>query len=348
MNEPPPGDPGRAGPPGADLAHRLLAAAAAWLPAGRGDWGRAMLAELDQVRGRPARWAFALGAARACLMAPRAVRPAWHAIVVAGGAAAAGGAIHALAPGAGVIAAAVIPGLPALCVLAILARRPAGHVSGAGRVIQVIAVAAIAACAVLALRQDVLYPPPAAGRGGWEISLLFAVGLTGYMWLALCQPPALAARRPGCIFGLAASLIVAAAVLLFGQLGVPGTALGAALLAVALATCLAARHAGLLRNLIAAALWQAVLLTGPALFIVQVTATSAAIRLDARDPQTIAEAHSQGAASVLAWAGQDNLGGAVFIMTYICLVSLVVGITSARLQQQAARRPPAHPVGQDI
>ena len=346
MSEPPPGDPGRAGPPGADLAHRLLAAAAGWLPAGRGGWGRAMLAELDQVRGRPARWAFALGAARACLMAPRAVRPAWPAIVVAGGAAAAGGAIHALAPGAGVIAAAVIPGLPALCVLAILARRPAGHVSGAGRVIQVIAVAAVAACAVLALRQDVLYPPPAAGRGGWAISLLLAAGLTGYLWLALRWPSAPAAGRPGSIFGLAAALIVAAAVL-SGQLGVPGTALGAALLAAALAAGAAARHAGVLRNLIAAALWQAVLLTGPALFIVQVTATSAAISLDARDSQTIAEAHSQGAASVLAWAGQDNLGGAVFIMAYICLISLVVGITSARLRQQAARRPPAHPAGQD-
>ena len=346
MSEPPPGDPGRAGPPGADLAHRLLAAAAGWLQAGRGGWGRAMLAELDQVRGRPARWAFALGAARACLMAPRAVRPAWPAIVVAGGAAAAGGAIHALAPGAGVIAAAVIPGLPALCVLAILARRPAGHVSGAGRVIQVIAVAAVAACAVLALRQDVLYPPPAAGRGGWAISLLLAAGLTGYLWLALRWPSAPAAGRPGSIFGLAAALIVAAAVL-SGQLGVPGTALGAALLAAALAAGAAARHAGVLRNLIAAALWQAVLLTGPALFIVQVTATSAAISLDARDSQTIAEAHSQGAASVLAWAGQDNLGGAVFIMAYICLISLVVGITSARLRQQAARRPPAHPAGQD-
>jgi hypothetical protein len=339
MNEPPPGDPGRTRPPDADLARRLLAAAAAWLPAGRGGWGRAMLAELDQVQGRPARRAFALGAARACLIAPRAVRPAWHAIVVAGGAAAAGGAIHVLAPAAGVTAAAVIPGLPALCVLAILARRPPGHVSGAGRVIQVIVVAAIAACAVLALRQDVLYPPPAAGRGGWEISLLFAAGLTGYVWLALRRLPAPAVGRSGGIFGLAVALIVAAAILL-GQLGVPGTALGAALLTVALAACLAARHTGLLRNLIAAVLWQAVLLTGPALFIVQMTATSGAISLDARDPQTIAQAHSQGAASVLAWAGQDNLGGAVFIMAYICLISLIVGITSAR-------RPPAHPVGQD-
>ena len=138
-----------------------------------------------------------------------------------------------------------------------------------------------------------------------------------------------------------------AAAVLFGQLGVPGTALRAGLLAAALAACTAAWHVGLLRNLIAAALWRAVLLTGPALFIVQMTATSAAISLDARDPQTVAEAHSQGAASVLAWAGQDNLGGAVFIMAYICLISLVVGITSARLQQRAARRPPTHPASQD-
>ena len=99
---------------------------------------------------------------------------------------------------------------------------------------------------------------------------------------------------------------------------------------------------------LAAALWQAVPLTGPALFIVlQMTTAPGAVSLDARNPQTIAEARSQGAASVLAWAGQDNLGGLVFMLTYVCLISLAVGIAVAGSQQQAARRPPPHPSGQD-
>jgi hypothetical protein len=55
-------------PPG-----RLLAVAVASLPAHRRDWGAAMLAELAEVRGRPARWRFALSCARATLRLP----PLW-------------------------------------------------------------------------------------------------------------------------------------------------------------------------------------------------------------------------------------------------------------------------------
>ena len=51
---------------------RLLAAAAAALPAGRRDWGAAMAAELAQVpmQERAARWRFAAGCARAAVFPP--------------------------------------------------------------------------------------------------------------------------------------------------------------------------------------------------------------------------------------------------------------------------------------
>jgi hypothetical protein len=52
-------------PPG-----RLLAAAVATLPDHRREWGMAMNAELAEVRGRAARWRFALSSARAALRLP--------------------------------------------------------------------------------------------------------------------------------------------------------------------------------------------------------------------------------------------------------------------------------------
>jgi len=57
---------------------RLLAAAAATLPAGRRDWGEAMAAELAQVpvQERAARWRFAAGCARAAIFPPGGSRAA--------------------------------------------------------------------------------------------------------------------------------------------------------------------------------------------------------------------------------------------------------------------------------
>jgi hypothetical protein len=54
---------------------RLLAVAVRALPEGRSDWHAAMLAELDQVSGRRARWTFALGCAWAAIFPPRVDEP---------------------------------------------------------------------------------------------------------------------------------------------------------------------------------------------------------------------------------------------------------------------------------
>jgi hypothetical protein len=47
-----------------DAPRRIVALAARALPSARADWGAAMVAELDHVDGRGARWRFALGCAR--------------------------------------------------------------------------------------------------------------------------------------------------------------------------------------------------------------------------------------------------------------------------------------------
>jgi hypothetical protein len=57
-----------------DPPERLLAAAVAVLPERRHEWGRAVIAELAEVQGRPARWRFALSGVRAVLWLPLAGR----------------------------------------------------------------------------------------------------------------------------------------------------------------------------------------------------------------------------------------------------------------------------------
>lgn len=55
-----------------DLPQRLLGAAVRLLTGARREWGAAMLAELNHVHGRFARWQFALGCAKVALCPPAA------------------------------------------------------------------------------------------------------------------------------------------------------------------------------------------------------------------------------------------------------------------------------------
>ena len=85
-----------------DLPGRLLAAAVAALPERRRAWGRAMTAELAEVRGRSARWRFALSSVRATLWLPPA--GGWPMLalvtgVVVAATTAAGPAVGASVPG---------------------------------------------------------------------------------------------------------------------------------------------------------------------------------------------------------------------------------------------------------
>ncbi len=55
----------------ADMPRLLLTIAVRRMPAERGEWGAAMLAELAQLQNPFTRWRFALGCARVALLAPR-------------------------------------------------------------------------------------------------------------------------------------------------------------------------------------------------------------------------------------------------------------------------------------
>jgi hypothetical protein len=90
-------------PPG-----RLLAMAVAALPEGRGQWGRAMTAELAEITERSARWRFALSSIRGTLW----LRPAagWPALAVVAA------SVVAAAVAAGPTIGAAVPGLQAFAV----------------------------------------------------------------------------------------------------------------------------------------------------------------------------------------------------------------------------------------
>lgn len=57
-------------PHGGDGPGRLLATAVEHMPTERIEWGKAMLAELSEVRGRAGRWSFALSCSRVALFPP--------------------------------------------------------------------------------------------------------------------------------------------------------------------------------------------------------------------------------------------------------------------------------------
>jgi hypothetical protein len=135
-----PGTGGGVGPPDRDLAAWFLGTVTAWMPVGRRDWGRAMVAELDEIPGFWARWQFALGAARAVLAPPRVSGPPLLTLplLTVGACVAAAVGIYAAAPAAGLFAV-LLPVLLAGCLLRMRATpRPAGQAPGFGLIIQVV------------------------------------------------------------------------------------------------------------------------------------------------------------------------------------------------------------------
>jgi hypothetical protein len=298
-----------------------------------------MLAELDHVAGRRARWGFALGAARAVLAPARSRQLAAMALA----AAAAGVVIRVLLPGAGLTAAVAIPGLPALCAWVALAMPDPPPAASAGRAAQVIAVAAILACPVLALREIGHYPGQ-AGSGavsyaGPVMTVMFAAELGACLLLVLRRPALLGAGRnsglPGLAAALAAGWVLAASQPPAGQSGSPvlttavaATVLGALLSAGALGALPGlALHRGLgpsLRAGVGELLW-GVLLSVPAAFIaVLLTTSRSAIAAEAGQPVFISEASRQGATSIMAWIAHDDLGGAVVMFTVLSAVAAVI------------------------
>jgi hypothetical protein len=335
-----------AGPSG-DWPGRLLAEVSARTPIGRSDWGRAMLAELEQVEGFRARWTFAAGSARAMLLPALAARPGVVTLTLAGA------SLVVLLPVAGPLVAFILPGTLAVCVLAALAPPGSGRVAltAPARAGQVFALGGVLACLLLAVRLVTFNLGLA--RGGWgglTICVIFAAELLSYVLLLLRRPEPLGAGRYSGIPGLLAALATGATFLVSQPPGgesdnpvvdpaVIAVALAAPVAAAALAAALEQRghSAPRLRGFAAELLW-AWLLTGPVVFIALLLATTpGAISAEAADPGIILEAHQQGATNVLAWVAGDDLGGAVVVFTALYLVSVLSFLVGNALSQLLAR-----------
>jgi len=196
---------------GMDLPGRLLAVAVAALPERRREWGRAMLAELAQVRGRSARWRFALSSVGAMLLLPPA--GGWPLLalvagVVVASVAAAGPAVGAAVPGLRVFAVSFTGLVGAMVVLAVArSRRPRLRLPvPAPTVLVTGGVAASIAETVIFLHREpdaAEYLPPAA-------AVYLAAVLAGCLWIALAAPRWLGTSRLAPHLGAAAAVVFAA------------------------------------------------------------------------------------------------------------------------------------------
>jgi hypothetical protein len=200
-----------------DLPGRLLAAAVAALPERRREWGRAMTAELAEVRGRSARWWFALSSVRATLWLPPAGGWPVLALVtwaVVAATTAAGPAVGAAVPGLRVFAVTFTGLVGAMVVLAVArSRRPRLPVP-APTVLVTAGVAASIAVTVIFLRREPTaaqyLPPPAA--------VYLAAVLAGCLWVAAASPRCLGASRLAPHLGAAAAVVFAAWFLLTNRI----------------------------------------------------------------------------------------------------------------------------------
>ena len=192
-----------------DPPQQLLAAAVAVLPERRREWGRAMMAELAAVRGRSARWRFALSSVRATLWLPPASRRPVLVLVAGAGVAAtatAGPTVGVALPSLRVFAVTFTGLVAAMAVLAVARPRrrrlwvpaPTALVTGG--------VVAAVAMTVIVLRREPTeteYLPPAA-------AICLAAVLAGCLCVAAAAPWRLDGDRFAPRLGAAAGVVFTA------------------------------------------------------------------------------------------------------------------------------------------
>jgi hypothetical protein len=195
-----------------DPPERLLAVAVATLPGHRREWGMAMHAELAEVRGRWARWQFALSSARAALRLPSGGWPVLALVtgVAAAAVAAAGVAVEAAVPGLGVFAVSFAGLVGAMVVLAVARVRRMRLPVPAPTLLVAGGVAAAITLTVIFLLRD-----PAAARYLPRANAVFlAAVLAGCLWIAVAAPRSLGTDRLAPHLGVAAGVVLVAGQLL--------------------------------------------------------------------------------------------------------------------------------------
>jgi hypothetical protein len=223
-----------------------------------------MVGELAEVRGRSARWGFALSTARAALWTPPA--RGWPVlgpvtVVIVASVAAAGPAVGAAVPGLAVFAVAFTALLGAMVLLAVAhARRPRLPAPGA-TLVAISGVAASIAVTVVLLRRE----PAAADYLPWGAAVCFAAVLAGCLWIALAAPRALGTGLLAPHLGVVGGIVFAAWFLLVNRLDgaeppvvvvlLVGIVLAAAPGAVFFVPAFVAGRAGSLRAGVQAVVW---------------------------------------------------------------------------------------------
>jgi hypothetical protein len=342
---------------GHDRARSLLSLAVRRLPPDRRDWGQAMLAELDQLQGRAARWRFTLGCVRVALAPPRAAPSPGLAVraAVVGGAAGVGLGIYLVSPAMRVFAV-LFSVLLAGCVwIALVRSREAiPHQGNSGRILRAVLLIGVAGGVGVVLYGVVRYP--GAVGDPWDpvlvlLSVVLAAMLTGYVWLALVPPRAatshiVVVRRYGLVGGLlVGGLPVAGGVAAEFGYGKPlaGWSWLAAALAAVAGGALAGRSSGAARAGLEAGLWTG-LVGALILLVVGMSATYAAAgagRLIPSDASTIGAFQDSGLPDVTTYAVGDNLGGSIMLLVWIPLLSVAVGAVGGALGASRPRRTPA-------
>jgi hypothetical protein len=196
----------RSGMSAMDPPGRLLAAAVVALPERRREWGNAMMAELTEVRGRSARWHFALSSARATLCLPPA--GGWPVLALAAGAVVAsvpavGSAVGTAVPGLKVFAVTFTGLVGAMVVLAVARSRRLRLPVPVPTVLVVSGVAASIAAVVIFLRRE----PTAAQHLPPSEAVSLAAVLAGCLWVAVAPPRWLGVNRLAPHLGAAAAVV---------------------------------------------------------------------------------------------------------------------------------------------
>jgi len=327
----------------------LLAVAVAMLPDGRREWGAGMSAELAQLNSPSSRWWFALGCARVALLPPNSRRLPVIAVAATG------------VTTTAVVAVAVGRALPAVQTFAVTfatligvfatvavgrGRRPGS--TRPGPITTTVMLAGIAGCIAIFAYVAVRYPP-AVSDPTHGFSVLFAVVLTLYVWLALRPPRILTASRVGRRIG------VATAVVIFG--------LGYALMAVnsydgqlfhllaglfiGIPGCAAAAAAigGRRRDGVVAAVWMG-LISGTLIFAVHTVVPILGFQLDAA---ILDEGYPPGVrpdigAWLTALLGRE-IGGGIFALLLLPGWALFAGLLTGALGAAAREGfdEPPHP-----
>jgi hypothetical protein len=196
-----------------DSPGRLLAAAVAALPDERRDWGAGMTGELAEVRGRAARWRFALSAARTPLWLPPAGGWPLFALVagaVAAAIAASGPAVGSAVPGLAIFTVGFVGFVGAWLVVAIArSRRPRATLRMPALLVTAGVATAIAMTVVFLLRD------PAAARFLPPSGALFlAAVLAACLWVAAASRQSRGTGRLAPHIGVATGVVYAIGFLL--------------------------------------------------------------------------------------------------------------------------------------